>query len=72
MSESTTTELKLEYDSTIELLKDYQSKITGLEYKLSTIRKKIVDNCNHTWKYEPPAIYERGYYYCCNCGINKK
>ena len=44
MSESTTTELKLEYDSTIELLKDYQSKITGLEYKLSTIRKKIVDN----------------------------
>ena len=53
-------------------MKDYQSKITGLEYKLSTIRKKIVDNCNHTWKYEPPAIYERGYYYCCHCGINKK
>ena len=55
----------------INKIRDHKQQIELLERELSTIQQKIVDNCSHQWRYESPAIYERGYYYCSICGKTK-
>ena len=46
---------------------DYSLIIKKLEIEISTIDKQIVEKCDHVWGYDPPVIYERGYYYCTKC-----
>ena len=50
----------------------HKKQLTVLEEELIGIREQMIKKCNHQWKYEPPAIYERGYYYCSICGTSKK
>ncbi len=63
--------LKECYQEKLNKIRDHKQQIEQLETELSTIREQIVDNCSHRWAYESPAIYERGYYYCLDCGKNK-
>ena len=63
--------LKLTYQFKLNEIEKHKQHIVTLEQELRDIRENIVKNCQHCWKYEPPAVYERGYYYCSECGIPK-
>ena len=63
--------LKLSCEDKKSQIIKFKIQIKQLEEEISTIRKEIVDNCQHNWVYEPPAIYERSYYYCSECRMCK-
>ena len=63
--------LVLDYQFKQNEIDNHKKQLTVLEEELIAIREQMIKNCNHQWKYEPPAIYERGYYYCSICGTSK-
>lgn len=67
----TTNSLELAYQFKQNEIVKHKEIVEMLEQELQTIREQMIKMCNHQWTYEPPAIYERGYYYCSICGISK-
>ena len=63
--------LKMAYQVKQEEIDKHKRQIVTLEQELICIHENIVNNCQHCWVYETPAVYERGYYYCSECGIPK-
>tara|TARA_B100001063_G_scaffold139764_1_gene130593 strand:+ start:235 stop:480 length:246 start_codon:yes stop_codon:yes gene_type:complete len=64
--------LKMAYQFKQEEIDKHKQHLVTLEQELKVIRDNIVKNCQHCWVYEAPAVYERGYYYCSDCGVAKK
>ena len=63
--------LKMAYQFKQEEIDKHKQHLVTLEQELKVIRDNIVKNCQHCWVYEAPAVYERGYYYCSDCGVAK-
>ena len=68
---NSTAKLKMAYQIKQEEIDKHKQHLVTLEKELIVIRENIVKNCQHCWVYESPAVYERGYYYCSECGIAK-
>ena len=63
--------LELAYQFKKKEFDKHKKQLAILEEEIIGIREQMIKICNHQWKYEPPAIYERGYYYCSICGTSK-
>ena len=50
---------------------EHENSIKNLEKEIGEIYQRLSDVCEHIWAFEPPVMYERGYYYCSTCGCNQ-